>query len=185
MPQRRLTAQERDRLRRMIYIPDISVCYHCKQKDLNPEEKYCTNCGFPQLGSQEEQRNFILGHRIKKSNLREAKTNISRARNYLFGVAFLNFISFALAGNIGIIIGLILAAIYVGLGLWSNTKPFPAFLTGLIVYVTLTAFFGILEPLTLLSGLFWKIAIIGALSYGLYSVKDVEKLEKEIIQQNN
>jgi ribosomal protein L37E len=169
----------------MIYIPDISVCYHCKKKDLNPEEKFCPDCGFPQLGTQEEQRNFILGHRIKKSNLREAKTNIIRARNYLFGTALLSFISFLNAGSIGIIIGLIMAAIYVGLGFWSNTKPFPAFLTGLIVYVTLIVFFGILEPLTLLSALFWKIAIIGALSYGLYSVKDVEKLEKEVELPNN
>jgi hypothetical protein len=180
MTQRRLSAQERDRLRRMVVIHDISVCYHCKQKDLNAEEMFCPNCGFPQKGTQEEQRKFILEYRLKHSAIREGKKNITRARNYLFFVAFLNFMTFAFAGSIGIIIGLILAGIYVGLALWSIKKPFPALLTGLITYVTLLIFFGILDPINLLAGVFWKIAIIVALVYAIYSVKDIEKLEKEV-----
>ena len=182
MPQRKLTAQERDKLRRIVVIRDKSICYHCKQKDLNTNEMFCPNCGFPQGGTQEEQRKFIMDFRLKNSAIREGKKMITRARNYLFFVAFLNFISFAAsgAGAIGYIIGLIIAGIFAGLAFWSINKPFPALLTGLITYVVLTIFFGILEPMSLLAGLIWKIAIIGALVFAIYSVKDVEKLEKEI-----
>tara|TARA_B100000780_G_C21084623_1_gene436914 strand:- start:949 stop:1488 length:540 start_codon:yes stop_codon:yes gene_type:complete len=162
-----------------IIIKDRSICYHCKQEGLKPENKYCPNCGFPQNGTDQEQRKFIIDFRKKKSAIREAKTMVERGRNFLFIVAFLNFISFIGGGTVVLIIGGIISSIYVGLAFWSIRKPFPALLTGLIFYGVLNLFFGILAPMFLLSGIIWKIAIVVALLFALYSVKDIEKLQKE------
>jgi ribosomal protein L37E len=176
----KISAQERDRRRRQIVIKDRSVCYHCKQEDLKVEDKFCHMCGFPQNGSEQEQRMFIINNRRKKSEIKEAKTMVTRGRNFLFIVAGLNMLSFIGGGTTVLIIGLIISAVYLGLGVWASSKPFPALLTGLIFYITLNLFFGILDVSYLLSGLIWKIAVIGSLTFALYSVKDIEKLQQEI-----
>lgn len=176
----KISAQERDRRRRQIVIMDRSVCYNCKQEGLKVDERFCSKCGFPQNGSEEDQRMFIINNRRKKSEIREAKTMVTRGRNFLFIVAGLNILSFIGGGATVLIIGLIISSIYLGLGFWASSKPFPALLTGLIFYITLNLFFGILDVSYLLSGLIWKIAVIGALVFAMYSVKDIENLEQEI-----
>lgn len=180
--EKRLSARERYERRREINIPDLSVCYLCKQTNLNKDDKFCLNCGFPQGGTQSEQWKFIIENRKKKSAIRESQKIINRGRNILFIVAALNILPFLFGDNIVLLIGLIISGIYIGLGFWSIKKPFPAILTGLVFYVTLYLFFGILDPMNFLRGLMWKVIISGALLFALYSIKDLEKLKKEVVK---
>ncbi len=175
-----ISAKERERKRRQIIIVDRTICYHCKTPGMLSNDVYCPNCGFPQGLSESEQWKFIINYRKQKSAIKDAESMVKKGRNFLFIVAGFNLLAFIEEDSIILIIGLLISSMYVLLALWSNKKPFPALLTGLIFYVTMNLFFGLFDPAYIMSGLIWKIAIIGALLYALYSVKYMEKLRQEI-----
>lgn len=174
------SGRQRDRRRVQIVIKDYSICYVCKQEGLTESDKFCPNCGFPQRGEYNDQWRFIINQRKKKSSIREAKDLVARGRNILFLVAGFNVLSFIGTDNTTLAVGVIISLMYLGFGIWAAKKPFPALLTGLVVYVTINLFFGIFEPYFLVSGLLLKVAIVGTLAYAVYSSKESEKLEKEV-----
>ncbi|GEM_PF-2697316 len=61
----------------------------------------------------------------------------------------------------------LVAAIMIGLYFWARSSPLPAIVTGLCVYLVLVAVQAVVEPGTLLSGLFWKFFIISGLLAGI------------------
>ena len=80
---------------------------------------------------------------------------------------------------IAIVIG---AALYVGLGYWSNKKPFAAFLTATILF-SLSAISGIvrngINPTAILT-LIIQGAIITALIYGIMGGSTIEKIKRKL-----
>jgi hypothetical protein len=56
--------------------------------------------------------------------------------------------------------GAIVSGTFVGLGFWSRKNAFPAVLTGLIFLVTLWVVYAFINPVNLISGIIWKVAIL-------------------------
>ncbi len=167
-------------------IVDLTICYYCKSTGLNEEDKFCPNCRFPQNGTQREMKRFLVNVANKKQLLIDKKKSVKKARIILFILAGLNFVFGIVFGivlnfNIQILIGSILGAlIYFGLGMWSRKNPFPAILSGFLIYVVFNVITAIANPATIVQGIIWKVLIISGFVYGYKGVKDSEALEVEL-----
>ena len=169
---------------KVIVIDDPTVCQHCKSTGLNVEDKFCPNCSFPQGGTQGEMKYFLSRMSRKKMYLQDQKEAVNKARNILFALGGLNLL-FAFLSRFDIIsvisysIGTI---VYVGLGIWCNKKPFPAIISGFVVYIVLIILNFIVDPATIFSGIIWKIIIISGLVYGFRAAKEHQRLDQELKQ---
>jgi hypothetical protein len=168
----------------IINITNRSECYYCKTSPLNSDVIFCPSCGFPQNGTEEQQKKFITDKRVLLIHFEGANESIVKARNALFGVAVLYGINYiilaAQAGIPAIIEGGILCSIFIGLGIWANKNPFPAVLTGLLLFVLIIILFAFVNPLTIISGILWKIIIVSALVYGLQAAKKAKDLKASL-----
>ena len=182
---------ERLRQKNKIVITDLSVCYHCKRQNLKEEEIFCPNCGFPQRGEEAAQRKFIAVFNVKKMQQHDYTKAINKARNILFILAGLNLVTGILLGLlvnkdfIVLISSVIAAGIFLGLGLWAKAKPFPAIITGLIVYITFIVIGAMVNPISIISGLFWKIAIISGFVYGYRGAKEADFIKEQMETKEN
>jgi len=184
------TSGQLERERRLkqseIVILDYSTCYYCNSTGLDERIKFCPNCRFPQRGTQIEMKLFFNAVRKKKQLLADKKKSINKARYLLYILAGLNLIVGIVlsvtedSGIVYLIGGLISAGIYLGLGIWSDKKPFAAILSGLFVYIVFNVINAIDDPHTIYKGLLLKLIIISGFIYGYKGVKDSESLEKEL-----
>ncbi|MFI5149268.1 MAG: hypothetical protein ACHQRM_06005 [Bacteroidia bacterium] len=159
---------ERMRQKNKIVISDFSVCYYCKTTGLNEAEQFCPNCGFPQRGTDFEQKKFIRAQKFAKQRLEDMQMAVVKARNTLFLIGGLTIIPYLITsmqlgdGSI-MVIGTMLALCYLGLALWSRKQPFSAILTGMILYVSMWVLYCIADPSNIYRGIFYRIMAISAL----------------------
>jgi len=169
-----------------IVIDDPTVCYYCKSKGLKESDKYCPVCAFPQGGTRIEMNSFM--HQIEKKQqlLIDQKKAINKARIILFILAGINFVFGIILGqfvyhSVAVIISCVIAALlYFLLGLWSRKQPFPAILTGLIIYIFFIIISAFSDPTTIYQGILWKVLIISGFIYGYQGAKDSKKLDLEL-----
>lgn len=167
-----------------VRVRDLKVCHYCGTSPLPESSVYCPSCGFPQRGTEQEQKRFLIGRRNAGTEVNEAEAGIGIARLILFGLGILHggiaaYIYFNIPGSTWIGLGAV-GAVYVGLGFWGGKKPYPALLSGFIVYVTYLLVITALAPETIFSGLVLKIGIIAGLLAGMRSVKKAEELKKNL-----
>lgn len=148
-------------------------CSQCNEEMLG-NAKFCTYCGFPENGDDHEKAKFHAQKVLKKSQIKEDRKKISSARNTLYWMAGIFFISgLVLYTNLDDIIvliaGVILAVIYLVLAYWSQKKPFPAILSGLLLYLMVIVVNSIDEPSRIFEGILLKIIILSFLIKGMYS----------------
>ncbi len=180
------TGRQRSEAKRQIVISNPSVCYYCKSTGLTETDKFCPNCAFPQRGSQTMMKKFIWNINNKHTLLADQKKAINKARNILFGLSILFTLFSILLGvitefNLAVLLtNLVVAGIYLGLGLWSRKNPFPAILTGFFLYITLIVINAVIDPNTIFQGLLMKGFVIAGFVYGYKGVKDSAILEKEL-----
>ncbi|HRH39424.1 MAG TPA: hypothetical protein PK760_13820, partial [Flavobacteriales bacterium] len=117
-----LTGRERDEMRRRIVVQDRTVCHHCKRKGLTNEDAFCPDCGFPQQGSEAEQRRFVVEKRRERSLRTDHEAMVRKARNYLLLAAGLNMLTFISSDPLTLIIGLVISGIFVGLSFWAKKR---------------------------------------------------------------
>jgi len=184
--------KERNKLWQPIVIEDFTICYHCKTTGLKEDDVFCPNCRFPQRGTQQEMKKFISGVHTKQLLLIDKEKAIGKARTVLYILAAINFVFGILVGFVAensvplfFVLCSVVAAIYFGLALWSNKKPFAAIISGFFVYIIFIAINAIADPNTLYQGLIWKAIIITAFVYGYLGAKDSEKLEKDLQEITN
>jgi|GEM_PF-429905 len=183
---KQLTGRQRSEARRQIVISNPSVCYYCKSTGLTDADKFCPNCAFPQKGSQTLMKKFIWNINNKHSLLVDHKKAINKARNILFGLAILFTLFSILLGVVIqfklvlLVTNLVIAGLYLSLGLWSRKNPFPAILTGFFLYITLIVINAVIDPGTIFQGFLMKGFVIAGFVYGYKGVKDSEILEKEL-----
>lgn len=179
--------RERRLKRSQIVINDLTTCYFCKSVGLKEHDKFCPNCRFPQRGSQIEMKRFLGDVSKKKDLLADQQKAVRRARNILYFLGGFNLLfaftaffpdQFDVATSIG---GLIGAAIYFGLGVWSKRKPFAAILSGFFIFTVFIVMNAIVDAHTIYQGILWKVLIIGGFIYGYKGVKESEKLEEELV----
>lgn len=167
-----------------VRVRDLKVCFYCSSSPLPETTVFCPSCGFPQRGSELEQKRFLIGRKQIGKNVNESEASIGIARIVLFALGLLNggvaAWFFYQGERIGGMTQAAIAAIYIGLGFWAAKKPFPALLTGLIVYLTFLLLGAVMDPASILTGLVLKIAIVGSFVYGMRAVKQSEELRKQM-----
>ncbi|MCJ8289029.1 MAG: hypothetical protein HRT58_06400 [Crocinitomicaceae bacterium] len=85
--------------------------------------------------------------------------------------------------NANLIFGFIdcsLGAIFILLGIWSYTKASPALITGLIFYCLIILLLFLLDPMTLIGGIIWKVIIIAWLVYAISIARADEAKQKKL-----
>lgn len=161
-------------------------CPNCKA--VPGPSKFCTSCGFPVNGTEEDRKKFRSDKLIKESNLETYEAKVKSARNTLFVIAgFTAVFGTILAlldkngdGFLLMVINIIIAGIYLALGFWSKQKPFAAIICGLVIYVTLILLNAFADPTTIIQGIIFKVIIIGYMIKGLKSAREAEDLKKEM-----
>ena len=134
-------------------------CKACSAK-AEADDTFCTNCGYPLHGTEEEQRYFISVRDAKIIDLSEAQKQIRRSSVALYIIGGLTAVA--------------------GLGFWCNKKPLTAIISGASLYALMFILNAVLNPLTILSGIIFKIIIIGLFIRGIKSAIEAEKLKKEL-----
>lgn len=115
----------------------------------------------------------------------EGRSEITKARNALFIIGgFYVLVGFAEAFLIDgheLLYGIIdwvIAGVFIGLGFWTNSRPFVSLLIGLIFYVCLVLLFLVVEPATFIRGIIWKVVIVVVLVKGIMNAMEEEKQMK-------
>ncbi|MFL1894203.1 hypothetical protein ACJRPK_00785 [Aquimarina sp. 2-A2] len=149
------------------------VCSQCATV-LTTETKFCTHCGYPELGSEKEQSQFHA-KRVMANQQHEVNTKrIASAQKTLYWMSGI-FLVFGLfyffrTEDISILItNAILSILYLLLAFWTKEKPFAALLSALLLYLTVIAINAVVDPMSLLSGIIMKVIFLSLLIKGLYS----------------
>lgn len=143
------------------------------------------NPGNQQPPAENEIADYYDG--VKKLEMEGYETGIKKARNALFVTAALVFIGELVSAGVSgigitpllIVIALIEAGIFVGLGFWTKTKPYSAIVVGLILFILMwVAAIAINGGKGVYSGIIVKIIIISYLVSALKQAKAWEDLKK-------
>ena len=162
-------------------------CSSCNTLTLN-NEAYCQNCGFPLLGSEKEQQDFLLTREIAQIDLDGYQQKIIKARNWFYYLAglFTVFGIFVFFKNkdseevLALAIPqFILGIVFLVLGSYSIKKPLACIVSGLSLYIIVQILIAIQSPISIASGIILKIIIIGVLIRGVKSAIEIEKIRKE------
>jgi hypothetical protein len=169
-------------------IPALPVeCHACYAKGTS-DDVYCTNCGYPLKGTEEEQQNFVLKKNFATIDLESFNKRLKTAANslYYLGGAFAVYgIIFYLIkqddpdATAMLLTNLILAFVYVALGGYTHKKPLACIVSGLCLYVIVIILNAIADPATIARGPIVKILIIGYLIKGIKSAIEIERIKKE------
>ena len=184
------------------------TCPHCGT--MNPAgSSFCESCGKalpvgtsagPRVVGEGSIASTSAGQNLQAQEL---KKKMKSARGALLAVAIIQvvvgFFLYAIladeAGkpnslmtkadlNIMLVVILVIGAIYFGLWVWAKSAPFPAALTGLILYVTLWLGQGVMDPASLVQGILIKIIIVAvlikAVQAGLEYRKLIEKADGRV-----
>jgi hypothetical protein len=172
----------------LIQPTEAAFCGSCYNK-VNDTDAFCDNCGYPIMGTLAEQQAFVDNKMVKEIDLEDYKSKIKNAGNKLFWIAGIFAVSgFALyaTGNdaeekTNTLIGcLIISLIFVALGAWSRKKPLAALISGAGLYGIVIILGAIENPLSIISGIIWKIIIIGAFIKGIKAAIEADKINKEL-----
>jgi predicted nucleic acid-binding Zn ribbon protein len=181
-------------------MTQLTACPKCGN-EIKPDETFCTGCGTKLVLTLEEKRNkaAVIGMKVSKQ-VHKGKVKSGRtvilvlAILFLIGAPIVYFmlqseikslsnqgyvIDTAKANQIMILfVGaqLFLALVYIGLWFWAKTKPFPASLTALLLFLATLGISAAVDPAELVKGLLIKIIIIIALINSVSSAYKYKKL---------
>lgn len=158
-----------------------NACSFCK-KSIEQDVIFCPHCGHPENGTEKERAQFFAKRAMNKNKAIDTKDKISFARNTLFVLAgIMVLFGIIIYGSTNSVldlgINLFFAFIYLVLAFWSEQKPFVALLIGLFLYITLIVINAIIDPVTLVRGIIWKVLIISYLGKGIYSALEARNKE--------
>jgi len=161
-----------------------AFCNSCNTAVSNADA-FCNNCGYPLHGTEQEQMDFISNRTYKEIDLEDYNKQIKKAGMALYLIAAFallwGIILYATSKELAILLGsLIICIIFVALGAWSRRKPLAAILSGAALYAILIILSAIDNPITIVSGIIWKVLIIGAFIRGIKSAIEAEKIKKEL-----
>ena len=137
-----------------------------------------------------DEKEVKLVKQEKESIKNEENISINNGRISLFVLGgsyiLIGFLESFYFENHNIIFGIIdwgVAACFIGLAIWSFSKPYFAIISGLILYILLIVLLAIIEPFTIFIGSIWKIIVISYLIYAIKTAK--EKKDKIKVKNNN
>jgi len=176
----------------MTHEERLKSCLICTNRDFNPRlgivcrltnavahfENHCPEFHVDPIAQKAEENNKAVA-------LENEKSTVNQARLVLFALAMVYVVygifegfmlqnSLLLAG----IIDFSIAAVFFGLSLLSLKKPFLSLVIGLGFYGLIILLLGIIEPATLLQGIYVKFVVIVALIFGISTARKLEIKEK-------
>ena len=161
----------------------------CCQHQPAPGDAFCESCGYPLNGNEDERNSFISDRNYKHLELAEIDTKVRKATNSLYVLAaftvVMGIIYYAATAEYAnplsvLTTNLVLAAIYLGLALWSKKQAVAAILSGLILFSVIQVVNMIVDPSTIVKGIIVKVAVIIYLIKGVQSAFDAQKIKKEL-----
>ena len=112
---------------------------------------------------------------------------VKRAKYILFGIGALQIISALMLTEIaqptlGIVMGttIFIGIIFIALGLWTDKKPYSAIVTALVIYTSLQLMNFVVNPASLLQGIFLKAIIYVLLFVSVSNARDVQRWKESI-----
>jgi predicted nucleic acid-binding Zn ribbon protein len=168
----------------------IATLQHCDicYKDVPADDSFCQTCGYPLKGTEQEQKDFRLQHDFRNIDIASFGAKVKKASNalyYLSGIFVISgliiYFSNQNAENaVGVLItNLILAMVFLALGGYSKKKPLACIISGLCLYAIIVILNAIVDPISIVRGIIFKIVVIGFLINGLKSALEIEKIKKE------
>lgn len=164
-------------------LSEETNCSNCS-KPLNKADVYCGNCGYPENGSEQEQRKFNYSKKLKQDVIEDAKKKLKNVKIVLYIMAGVNVIALfyyfynnAMAEVIGSIVG---ACVFIACALWVNKKPLIAVLSAFGFWLLLQVLSAFLEPGTIIQGLLLKIIVVSIFIKGIKSAKDYKNYTAKI-----
>lgn len=169
----------------VINIKNPQKCFYCHSSPLNSSLAYCPGCGFPQFGEEKDQKKFIMDKRMLRMEFEEADDKVQKARIAIFGVAGILLLNYSLLyfqnnETYVAIEGVFLVSVFVGLGIAAKWNVYAATLAALILYGLLIIGYALIDPVTIVGGILWKILIISGLVYGLKAAVDAKRLKAKL-----
>ena len=164
-------------------VIQCQACYSTVQED----DDFCPNCGFPLKAPAEEREAFINNRNLKAFELTEMQKQIKKASNSIFLIGgftavlgiILYFVNSDADNSVALLlVNLVLAVIFTGLGFWCQKQPVAAIICALSLYIILWVITIIENPVNIAKGIIIKIVIISYLIKGLTSAFEAQKIKK-------
>lgn len=171
---------------RNTYMEEILIksttCSNC-ESEMRAENTFCTSCGFPDLGTEQQRSSFHAKRVLDIRSSGEALKHIKSGRNSLFAIAALSlvfgFISFySLRDVVTLVATSVLSIFYIALAFWSQKKPLMAFLLATLLFLTNIVTSALMDTSTLYKGIILKGIIVFYLFKGIQSALELRKLRK-------
>ena len=166
----------------------ITTCFSCGDNIFN-EDVFCPQCGYPLQGTIEEREQFMNNRNYKHYELHEMNRKIKSGTTTMYVLAVLSLIIGAVYYGVTsevknsmavLITYLVLAALYVGLAVWSKKQPLPAMISGLALYIIVQLLGMIDDPTSIVKGIIFKIVITVYLVKAVRSAADAQRIKKEL-----
>lgn len=161
-------------------------CPVCKSAQID-NNTTCLHCNYPFSGSESQKASFIAKSVNFKYDIEKAQKRIVLARRILAALSLIYFVRIGFtvsqlpesdATGVAIILGVIpvtflISAIFM--------KSFPLFMAWLSLGVYLAFMIAeiVIDPITLVQGMLWKVLIIGSLSAVLVVVHNIRRIARQ------
>lgn len=162
----------------------VKNCSNCRTP-FEGQDIFCTECGYPENGSDKEKDLFYYRIKLKKDVIEEARKKMKNVKgilifmavvNLLFGIYYTTSEATLLDG----IVNLIIAGVFGGCTFWVDKQPLTGVLAGFIFWILIQLLLAIGDPLTLIHGFIWKFIFIGIFIKGIMSARDVKKYSADL-----
>lgn len=169
-------------------MTDSIQCSRCTAT-LNEEDIFCSVCGYPENGSQEEKDKYKYRIKLKKDVVTDAEKKLKNVKVLLMVIAGIN-LAFGIfyltdeatfADGISSLIGTL---VFLGCVAWVNKKPLMGVLAAFIFYILLQLSVVLVDPALLFQGILLKIVFIGIFVKGINSARDYEKFSEQLSEMN-
>jgi hypothetical protein len=162
----------------------IVSCEHCQAENA-ADKNFCTQCRYPIGGTDDEKRAFHLNIARNKKLLESTEEEIRSAKNIVYWLSGLSMLTgiilfFSQDDLASLVVYALICILYLGLAAWCSSNPFGAILTAFIVYLTLQLLYAIVDPVTIVGGIIWKIVFIGAFIKGIRSASEARNYMREL-----
>ena len=161
------------------------LCEYCQEK-INFKYDICPHCDFPFQGTQEEKSRFIGQQVLLKGIISESKERIKQAQYILFGIGgmyiiytLIMFMSRLDGSNADAMVYVFLAVVYILLGTFIRKAPTLVIAIGLGIQLFLYTVLALINPTTILQGIFIKVVILLGLGVALYRSIESEQIKKK------
>lgn len=162
-----------------IYMEAVINCSKCTTV-LGENDKFCNSCGFPERGTEEDQKKYNYRIKIKKDVIEDAQKKLKNVRGVLYFIIGINVLVgiYYLTNDLTFYDGLgslIAAVIFTGCLIWVNKQALTGILAAFVFWIVLQLLAIIVDPSTIIQGLLLKIIIVGVFIKGIISARDLKK----------